>query len=141
MEINDLQKEKIKAIGEKYNLKLIILHGSYAKGEQKPGSDLDIAVVGKNHTDNDVFLSLHLELAGIFGNSRTRELDVKELKNPTPLFLYEATKDGILLFGNELDFLELQAYANRLYHDSKKLFELESKLAKRYQKYLNQKYA
>ncbi len=43
MELTKKQKIKIDNIGKKYNLKLLLLHGSCATGKQKKGSDIDIA--------------------------------------------------------------------------------------------------
>ncbi|MBU4451109.1 MAG: nucleotidyltransferase domain-containing protein [Actinobacteria bacterium] len=47
MKLTELEKQKIKKIGNKYNLKLILLHVSYATGKVRHYSDLDIAVIGK----------------------------------------------------------------------------------------------
>ena len=50
MELTKEQKNEIKKIGDKFNLKLMIIHGSYATGKARPGSDLDVAVFGEKPT-------------------------------------------------------------------------------------------
>lgn len=131
MELKPEDKNKLGEIGQKYNLRFIILHGSYAKGTPRPGSDLDIAVLGKRRIAFDELLEIHDELADIFGDNQGRELDVKSLHNSDLLLKYYVTRDGMLLFGKETDFNEFKAYARRVFEDAKKLFELEEYLLKK----------
>lgn len=63
MELTAEQKEKLQEIGDKFHLRFIILHGSYAKGIPRKGSNLDIAVVGKERIKLDGILTLHGELS------------------------------------------------------------------------------
>ena len=135
------QKEKIQKVGEKYQLKLILLHGSYAKNTVHKGSDLDIAVLGKKPIDFQVLLELHGDLAKIFGDNQKRELDLKSLQQADPLFCYQVTKDSQLIYGKLSDYNEFCAYAFKVYYDAKDLFRLEKHLIDKYQHYLNQKYA
>ncbi|MBM3250619.1 MAG: hypothetical protein FJZ07_00020 [Candidatus Nealsonbacteria bacterium] len=107
MELNKEQKQKIKKIGEDFNLKLIILHGSHAKKTLRKGSDLDIAVLGEKSLDFEAELALYSALANIFGDSRERELDVKSLHGVDPFFRYQVMKDGVLLYGSSHDFYTL----------------------------------
>ncbi|MCK4540152.1 nucleotidyltransferase domain-containing protein [Candidatus Parcubacteria bacterium] len=53
------QKWKIGEIEKKFNLKLILLHGSFASGKNKFGSDLDIAVLGKKPIEFEKLLKIH----------------------------------------------------------------------------------
>ncbi len=141
MHLTEEQKIKIKNIGKKYNLKLILLHGSYAKDRQKPGSDLDIAYLGSRSDDLDMYLDIYSELEDIFGCSSKRELDVKSLHKIDPLFCYQVAKYSQLLYGKLQDYNEFRAYAFRIYHDAKDLFRLEKLQVLKYQKYLDKKYA
>jgi predicted nucleotidyltransferase len=141
MELTKEQSLKINNVGKKYNLKLMLLHGSYAAGKQKVGSDIDIAILGKNPVDFDKYLKIYSELENIFGSSPKRELDIKSLHRIDPLFCYQVAKCSQLLYGKIQDYNEFRAYAFRYYHDAKDLFELERLQVLKYQKYLNKKYA
>ena len=46
-EASGKQKEKIEKLCKKHNVKLLILHGSYAKGKAHEDSDIDLALITK----------------------------------------------------------------------------------------------
>lgn len=131
MEVTGEEKLKLEKIGKKYDLRFIVLHGSYAKGTPRPGSDLDIAIVGKDRIGLDEFLDIHGELSDIFGDSPERELDLKTLQGADPLFRYQVTRDGILLYGNRTEFNEFKSYAYRAYTDSYDLRNLQGALLRK----------
>lgn len=130
------EQKKIDDIGKKYNLRFIILHGSYAKGLQHESSDLDIAVVGNQYIVFDTLIKLFGPFGNIFGDNCNRELDVKSLHGVDPLFRYLVVRDGILLYGNETDFNEFKAYTTNAFEDAQKLFQLEEVLVKKHNRYL-----
>ena len=125
------QIEELSSIGRRYDLKLIVLHGSYATGKAHSHSDLDMAVLGKNEIEREKFLNLHSEVFELLGNHPERDLDLKTLHRKDPLFLYEVMRDSKLLYGNPSDYHQLKAYAYRLYQDSRDLRRLENLLAHR----------
>ena len=141
MKLTELEKQKIKKIGKKYNLKLILQHGSYATGKISHNSDLDIAVLGKKSIDFKTLLKIYSDLSEVFGDNPERELDFKSLHKIDPLFRYQVAKYSRLLYGNLLDYNEFRAYGFRAYYDAKDLFKLEGFLVSKYQNYLNKKYA
>lgn len=55
----DIAKEFAKVVRTKYEYKNIILFGSYAKGNSRNESDIDIAVVFKDYDDS---IDMQLEL-------------------------------------------------------------------------------
>ncbi len=140
MFITDKQKQKIEKIGKKYNLKLILLYGSYAKGKNQEKSDLDLAVLGKKPIELETLPGLYGDLEQVLGNKKGRELDVASLHRIDPLFCYQVAKDSVLLYGNLTDYNEFKAYAFSRYFDSKDLFNLEKILTRKFQSYLNKKY-
>jgi len=140
MKLTQLQKQKIIKIGKRYNLKLIILHGSYATDKARQESDLDIGVLGKKLLDFKTVSSIYSDLSEIFGDNKGRELDLKSLHKIDPLFRYQVAKYSQLLYGDTIDFNEFRAYAFQQYNDSRDLFELEKKLVIKYQNHLNKKY-
>jgi Predicted nucleotidyltransferases len=140
MKITSQQKKQLQKVGKKYKLKLILLHGSYATGKACKESDLDIAVLGKKPIAFEALLELHGEIASIFGDHKNRELDLKSLHQADPLFCYQVAKNSQLLYGSSFDYDEFRVYAFKAYYDAKDLFNLEHKLIKKYQDYLNRKY-
>ncbi|MBA3047446.1 nucleotidyltransferase domain-containing protein [Patescibacteria group bacterium] len=137
MKLTVKQKIEIKKIGEKYNLRFIIIHGSYAVGEERKGSDLDVAVYGKEKIDFKRHIKMYGDFANVFGDNKGRELDLKILHNTNPLFRYEVVRNGQLIYGNQNDFDEYYLYACKDYNDSKSLFKLQDILINKRQKHLN----
>ena len=141
IELNPEQKYQLNEIGKKFNLRFIILHGSYVKGTPYKGSDLDIALVRNRRINLEELLQIHAELADVFGDNRDRELDLKTLYNVDPLFRYLVTREGALLYGNPTDYEEFKAYAFRDYMDTAGLRNLELQMTKAKQELLTQRYA
>jgi predicted nucleotidyltransferase len=141
MQLTQEQQQKIEEVGRKYRLKFILLHGSYATDKIRKGSDLDIALLGEKPIEFEELSAIYSDLAEIFGDDPQRELDIKSLHKADPLFCYQVAKDSQLLYGDLTDFNEFKAYAFSNYFDSKDLFHLEKILVKKFQNYLNQKYA
>lgn len=141
MQLTQEQQQKIEEVGRKYRLKFILLHGSYATDKIRRGSDLDIALLGEKPIEFDELSAIYNDLAEIFGDDPQRELDIKSLHKADPLFFFFFAKDSQLLYGDLTDFNEFKAYAFSNYFDSKDLFHLEKILVKKFQNYLNQKYA
>ncbi|MBU1246969.1 nucleotidyltransferase domain-containing protein [Patescibacteria group bacterium] len=137
MKIIKKQQQEIKKIGQKHNLRFIVIHGSYAQGNEKKGSDLDVAVYGHNKVEFEQLLKIAGELAQIFGDNRQRELDIKSLHNTNPLFRYEVVKDGQLIYGSQDDFDQYCLYAYKDYQDSKSLFQLQDVLIRKRQEHLD----
>lgn len=137
----ELQKKKIKEVGEKYNLKLLLLHGSYATGRERKDSDIDVAVLGREKLNYKTLSRIYFELEDLFVNDLDKELDFKSLHGSDPYFIYNVAKDSQLLFGRQIEYDEFRAYAFKIYFDSKDLRELEKRMVTKYQNYLNLNYA
>lgn len=112
-------------------MKLILLHGSYATGNQRTGSDLDIAYMPKESLGFKEQLALHSDLASVFGDNYERELDLKSLAKIDPLFRYEVARDSKLLYGNRTVYDEFRADAFARYQDAYSIFQLERLLSRR----------
>jgi predicted nucleotidyltransferase len=109
-----------------------LVHGSYTKEKRRIGSDLDIAILGKQPIDWETFSNIFSDLEDVFGNNEERELDLKTLENVDPLFLYQVMKDSVLLYGHSFDYWELKTYATRNYWDNMPIFKLEEILVNKY---------
>ena len=140
MKLTEEQKQRVKKIGERFDLKLIILYGSYASDAARDGSDLDIAVSGRNPIGFETQLELYSALAEVFGGIE-REIDLVTLEKKDPLFLYQVGKNSQLLYGDLTEYNEFRAMAFIKYFDSNDLFRLERKLVFKYQDYLDKLYA
>lgn len=141
MEIPPEQQKKLQTIGQKYHLKLLLLHGSFATGKQRPGSDLDIAYLPSQALELHQQLALHSDLADIFGDNYERELDLKSLRKTNPLFQYEVTRDSQLLYGNDDTYLDFRIHAEMMYHDTQDLRDLENLQIQKMRKKFNKHYA
>ncbi len=140
MELSEEQRQKLKGIGEKFDLKLLVLYGSRAKGIERKGSDMDIAVLARKPIDFKTFLNLYSALSQVLAPLEG-ELDLVELRGKDPLFLYQIFTNCHLLYGDPVTYNEFQAFAFKNYFDSGDIFRLERILVHRYQEYLNKTYA
>ena len=135
------QKKKLKVIGKKYNLKLVVVYGSWAKGIAKSASDLDIGVLGKGKIEFNNLLNLAENLEGVFSKKERGELDIKSLHEIDPLFRWQVMRNSILIYGNHFDYISFKIYAWRAYQDSRSLFRLEEAMAKKGLNLLKENYA
>ena len=128
-------KAKLKKVARRYNLDLIVLFGSHAKGRARRGSDVDIAVRARRRRwgDADWELDLVGDLAGALESGG--EVDVAFLNGADPILLFEVASDGVPLFEAEpAGFAQFCSYAARRYDDNRKWFE-------RRRRYQERKYA
>lgn len=130
-------KTKLASVARKYGLRFVILHGSYATGRPHKGSDLDIALLGRQELGGRKYLNLYGEVADIFGDNPRRDLDLKMLNRVDPFFRYQVVRDGVLLYGDQSKYEEYKLFAYRAYEDARPLLELERVLSRKYQKHLN----
>ena len=141
LNLTEVQKKKIKEVGEKYDLKLLLLHGSYATGKERKDSDIDIAALGRERLDYKSLSKIYFVLEDLFVDDLDKELDFKSLRGADPYFIYKVAQDSQLLFGKQTEYDEFKAYAFKIYLDSKDLRELEKRMVRKYQNYLNLNYA
>jgi uncharacterized protein len=120
--------EKIKQLAIKYDLSLVILFGSQATEETHKGSDVDIAYI------SDRALSLTEEgalIVDLMPVVRSHDVDLANIRNASPLLLYEIVRSGIVLYEKTpSSFLSLYTYAFRVYEETRPLFELRSEYLK-----------
>lgn len=115
---------KLKRVARRYNLDLIILFGSQAKGRASEGSDIDVAVRARRRRwgDADWELGLVSDLTAALESSG--EVDVAFLNGADPVLLFEVASDGVPLFEAEpAGFAQFCSYAARRYEDNRKWFE------------------
>lgn len=127
MEITKDQKLKITKIAKKFQLKLIVIFGSFANGKHRKDSDLDIAVLGLKEISFNEQISLTNKLSLIFN----KNIDLSVLNRANPLLLFQVSKNSILLYGSREEFLKFKLYAFNAYNDYAPYFEMEKKLNKK----------
>jgi len=103
MDYVELRKDRILDLCRQSNLELFFVHGSLAKNQMKPLSDVDIAVLKKN---GELSLDEHLRLIGrlqeIFGRE---DIDLVDLAAaPAPLKM-RVIKAGKLFFSENISAL------------------------------------
>lgn len=130
--------QKIKQIGEKYNLNLFLLFGSQVKGKKNlhQESDFDVAYLSKKKLTGKEQIELNCDLMNIFESDR---IDMVNLKNVNSFLRQEIAKNNQLLFGDELDYLEFKAFAFRDYIDHQSLFDLQNILMEKRHQLLKEK--
>jgi predicted nucleotidyltransferase len=94
-------------------LRLLVLHGSRARGDNHPGSDWDFAVLADKGTDLGAVMAALTEVVG------TDSVDVVELHRASALLRYRAARDGVpLLERPEGTFLQFQLEAVQFWCDA-----------------------
>ena len=119
-----IDNEKLQEIAKKYELVLIVLFGSYARGYANPESDVDIAVQTKLREHDwqwEFDLIKDLVFALDCGN-----LDIVFINSANPLLMFEIATDGIPLYeADEGKFQDFQIYAAKRHNDAFKIYQLE----------------
>ena len=127
MRINQKQKNSLKEVALNFQLKLIILFGSYASGDNRLDSDLDIAVLANKSLSFKQELKLIGKISQIFG----KNVDLSLINKANPLLLNEISSKGILLYGTKNNFISFQLYAFHKYNDYAPFFKMEAEFVKR----------
>jgi predicted nucleotidyltransferase len=122
----DVDTRALDAACRRLGLRRVVLFGSRATGAPPPDeeSDLDLAISSDADRDHR-WWEVHKALADVFPGE---DLDVVDLADADPLFRWEIMREGVLLWGDEMDFLEFRAFAYRDFIDSADLRELEGVL-------------
>jgi predicted nucleotidyltransferase len=94
-------------------LRLLVLHGSRARGDHGPGSDWDFGVLADGEVD---LPELVLALSQLLG---TDAVDVVDLRRASALLRFRAARDGIPIVERAgAEFLRFQLEAVRFWCDA-----------------------
>jgi uncharacterized protein len=127
MKLSQKQKSGISEIAKKYDLKSVIVFGSFASGKNRKDSDLDLAISGHKK----ISFSKQIKLISIFSSIFRKDVDLTIIDNANPLLLFEISKNSILISGSKKDFACFQLNAFKIFHDYTPYFEMERKLNKK----------
>lgn len=97
-EIMDIVKKYVEVILANYNVKAIILFGSYAKGTNHKDSDIDIAIITDDIKSNDVFdeqLNLKKLRRNIDYRIEPHLIEIADYDNIETPFVQEIINTGI----------------------------------------------
>ncbi len=133
MKITAGQKKNIAKVAQKHGLKLVVLFGSFATGENRKDSDFDIAVLaGKKNIFSNLrnFSQCLSDFARVFKTNEDK-IDLTNFNEANILLRREITAEGKLLFGDRNLFDEIRASSFREFIDARPLFELEGFLARK----------
>jgi uncharacterized protein len=93
MDLQDRLRERAASLPE---VKLAVLFGSTARGQERKGSDVDLGLL-LEPVSRPVRLHIEAELA----RAAAREVDFIDLDEAPPLLRFEITRDGVVLFERE----------------------------------------
>ncbi len=112
----------------KYKIQLMILHGSYARGNANGKSDIDIGILSREKLDLDNRLNVLNDFGEVFGD----KFDPVFLNGAEPFISYQVAIYGKPLFEEtEGIFQRFQIQAVARYMDSKKFRIMEKLYLKR----------
>lgn len=106
-------------------IEAVFLFGSVARGESRPDSDLDIAVLlDRNAYEDGVdVLRLMSDMTDVFARS---DVDVAVLNGASPLLMHRVVRDGHVLYAvSNRAVAEFHLYAVQQYEDTRPLREAQ----------------
>lgn len=120
-------QEALRQLCDRHQLKLLVLHGSYAKGQATTNSDIDIGVLRDGKVDYKEYSAILKDFGGIFGD----KFDPAFLNNAEPMICYHVAVAGQPLFEhNKGAFSKYKLQAISRYMDTKKFRDLEKRILK-----------
>ena len=137
--INEVEKVLNKYIDKlvrDYEIKLIYIFGSYAKGENRADSDLDIAMYFDREIDGFAKLDIFGELVGIFNRE---DIDLVILNNVDEVLKFQVIKYGKVVYMKDLvTKVTFEARAMSEYMDMEHFREVRNKYShKRFLEVMN----
>lgn len=114
MKLSPSQKQKIKKIAAENGVIFAVVYGSGAKGQKRPESDLDLAVLTKKSPSAKLFYTLFSQFSEVF---KGENVDLRFLNEADPFFRFEVVKDGKLIYGNRQAYNQFKVYALKIYQD------------------------
>lgn len=115
-------QEKLEGFCQKHNLKLLVLHGSYAKGKATDKSDIDIGILSQEKIDSSKYFNILRDFSEIFGD----KFDPVFLNGAEPMISYHVALAGKPLYEKAKGiFANFRIQSIGRFLDTKKFRELE----------------
>ncbi|MDR7869611.1 MAG: nucleotidyltransferase domain-containing protein [Tissierellaceae bacterium] len=99
IEIENILSNHIDKLIMDYNISLVYIFGSYAKGTNNENSDLDIAVLLEEESDELTKLDILYDLVGIFNRD---DIDLVVLNNVDEILKFQVIKYGKVIYMKDL---------------------------------------
>lgn len=120
-------KANFKKACQKYNLSLVILHGSYAKDVATSKSDIDVGFLGEPNVIKEKYLDILRDFSDFFGD----KFDPIFINGAEPMITYHVAINGIPLYEKTKGlFNSFKVSALARYNDTKKFRLLEKQYIK-----------
>jgi predicted nucleotidyltransferase len=121
--MKDHSKE-IRDIARRYGLKLVVLFGSRARGDETPDSDYDIGLYGRQVLKEEELIALQREFSRLF---RTDAIDLVDIKRASPLLKVKVFEAFEVLYEDD-PFLkhQLPLSAEAEFEECRDLYEMRA---------------
>lgn len=128
--ITKSELKELKKLGKKYDLRVLVLFGSRAKGTHKKDSDYDIAFYPKKNFTTKDEINLFNEILGIINSDKVDLINLEKPKNY--LLVKNIFFEGYCLFEhNDGLFNKMRGDSWFMYNDFKKYYDEEPELLRR----------
>jgi predicted nucleotidyltransferase len=119
----DKMPEIINKVSADPDVVALYAFGSLAKGDLKPLSDLDFAILLSRELDKQERLDKHLDLIGIFtGTFHTDDIDLVVLNDAPPRFAYNILKNGKrLVLKDKSHLIDFHEHTNKMFIEFKRV--------------------
>lgn len=116
----NIDMDKLQQIAEKYQLKLLLYYGSYARQQDydPARSDIDIAFMSEQQLNSQQLFDLMSDLILLH---RTSKIDLINLQTASGLLKEAVANDGQVLYEKEAGFFQsLCPYLYKCYYETRK---------------------
>jgi predicted nucleotidyltransferase len=123
-----IDADKLQQIVEKYQLKLLVYYGSYARQEDydPSRSDVDIAFISEQQLNSQQLFDLMSDLILLH---RTSNIDLVNLQTASGLLKEAVANDGRVLYEKEERyFQQLCPYLYKCYYETRKFRQIKHAL-------------
>ena len=117
----------LEEIRKKYNLSLILMHGSQVTGKTHSKSDTDIAVMEKSGNKDLDILGLYGDLTNLL---KTDGIDITNITHANPLLAFAVARRSKLLSGSKEDYESFLRTAFFKYNDYRPYLKMEHEFIK-----------
>lgn len=122
MDINEKQAKKIIELAKEFDLKLILLFGSYASGHANRDSDVDLAYSSSKKLSFEDEILINTEFCNIF---QTDRVDTVNLKTAHPLLLNQILENNKIIYEEASVYYSIfEASTLQKYKEAEPLFEM-----------------
>jgi len=129
MKLTRKQQKKMKEIALKYQLRLVLLFGSHAKGRAHKKSDIDLAFLTKKPLSFKQEYHLNYEFTKLF---QKELIDTVNLMKAPPLLLYAIFQNPKVVYKEDDDtFPSYRVYAFKKYIEAKPLYNLRNDMTRK----------